>query len=231
MTEQVNRSIRADKAVFDKLKAICAEKGMQQGAALEAILTAWEVQEAKGLVPERAADVADFDAHLQGIQKAFLRSLDLAAGAEQRARVSFSAQLDAMSGSVARLEKELAETQAELAKATHQAAENAKRAERAEKRVAELEKAQSEQNRTEALLIALEARLTEGIGKDTAKPQKAARSKKSGKSAKAESAPDWERENKEEIEREEQTMNAESGNTIEFKAVKTENGIEYKAQA
>lgn len=182
--KSVIKSIRGDKEVFQRLADLAKEKGMQQGAALEALLNAWDIQNAKGLVPERAADIADFDAHLQGIQKAFLRSLDLASSAEDRARVSYSAQLDAMSGTVARLEKELSETRAALDAAARTAAANLERAKAAEKRVAELEKAQTERNSTEAILKAVETLLQEQ-GKNTAKTEKSRKSngkpKESGK--------------------------------------------------
>lgn len=106
---KITRSVRAHKEIFQRLNEISKEKGMDQGATLEALLNAWDVQAAKGLVPERAADIADFDASIQAVQKAFLRSLDLASGAESRARNAYAAQLDAMSGTIARLEKDLAE--------------------------------------------------------------------------------------------------------------------------
>lgn len=110
---KINRSIRANKEVFARIQDIAKEKGMDQGACLEALVNAWDIQNAKGLVPERAADIADFDDALQRIEKAFLRSLDLASSAESRARNSYAAQLDAMGGTVARLKAELAEAQKE----------------------------------------------------------------------------------------------------------------------
>lgn len=211
--KSVARSIRADKEVFSRFTEIAKDKGMNQGALLEALINAWDIQNAKGLVPERAADVADFDAALQALQKAFLRSLDLASSAESRARIGYQVQLDALSGTVARLEKELAQVTEAENKATQRADAAEERAERAEKRVAELEKAQADGNRTEALLNAVQALLAEKTA-DTPKPQNAAKSKKSAKSAKAKAAPEWEQDNKAEIEREETAM------TIDFPEAK-----------
>lgn len=122
MEEKITRSVRANKEVFQRIQEISKEKGMDQGATMEALLNAWDIQAAKGLVPERAADVADFDASIQSVQKAFLRSLELSANAEQRARVSYQAQLDALAESVARLEKELAEAQEAAKSATDELA-------------------------------------------------------------------------------------------------------------
>lgn len=203
MAEQVSRSIRANPETFEKLKAICESKGLKQGEAFEALLTAWEVQEAKGLIPERAADIADFDAHLQGIQKAFLRSLDLAQSAEARARISYAAQLDAMSGTITRLEKDLKESREYAAKMVELAQKRGERLERAEKRVTELEQAQTANQRTEALLIALEARLSSATETPQTKGKAKTKAKTKGET--------------------------KGGNVVEFKAIESENGIEYAA--
>lgn len=108
---KIVRSVRANKEVFARIQDIAKEKGMDQGATLEALINAWDIQNAKGLVPERAADIADFDSAIQRIQSAFLRSLELATGAESRARTNYAAQLDVMSSEIARLKAELTEAQ------------------------------------------------------------------------------------------------------------------------
>lgn len=132
MSEKVIKSVRAVPEVFERLNTLAKSEGLDQGATLEALLNAWDVQAAKNQLPGRAADIADFDASIQSIQRAFLRSLELASTAEQRARVTYAAQLDAMSGTVARLEKELEECKAkreENAKALVLEIEARKRAE------------------------------------------------------------------------------------------------------
>lgn len=153
--KKVLKSIRANPTAFDRLAAIAKEGGLDQGAALEALLNTWDVQAAKGMVPERAADVADFDAHVQGIQAAFLRSLELAQSAESRARVSYAAQLEAMSATVTRLQADLEAERKHSASLASRAQELRERAERAEARVMELEKGR----KLEALLESLADRL------------------------------------------------------------------------
>lgn len=113
MSEKVMRSVRANPEIFDRLGKMAKDGGLDQGAALEALLNAWDVQQAKGQVPERAADVADFDAHLQGIQRAFLRSLELAQSAEDRAASQFRAALEARDATIIRLQADLASAKAE----------------------------------------------------------------------------------------------------------------------
>lgn len=175
---KVVRSIRADKEVFARLQEISKEKGMNQGATLEALINAWDIQSAKGLVPERAADIADFDAAVQRIQSAFLRSIELATGAESRARNEYATQLDVMSGEIARLKAQLKEAQ----EAAESAAQELATAVQENGRLkAELKKAQN--NKTlEALLTAVAAKLEE-----TPKTAESNAKRKHGAKTKAES--------------------------------------------
>lgn len=157
MAEKTIKSIRANQAVFDRLSAVAKEGGLDQGAALEALLNAWDVQAAKGQVPERAADVADFDAHVQGIQSAFLRSLELAQSAEARARVSYQAQLDAMTATISRLQADLEASGKRRAELFQSNQELQARLDAAEARVAELEKGRKLESLLEALSDRLDA--------------------------------------------------------------------------
>lgn len=152
---KIVRSVRANKEVFARIQEISKEKGMDQGATLEALVNAWDIQNAKGLVPERAADIADFDAAIQRIQSAFLRSLELATGAESRARNAYAAQLDVMAGEIARLKANLAEAQEAADSAATELAQYLKENGRLKTELAEARKTQS----LEALLTAVAAKL------------------------------------------------------------------------
>ena len=95
MSEKMMRSVRANPEVFERLAEIAKDGNIDQGAALEALINAWDVVQARNQIPERAADIEAFDQHLKGIQSAFLRSLELAQSAESRARTESRALLDA----------------------------------------------------------------------------------------------------------------------------------------
>lgn len=161
---KIVRSVRANKEVFARIQDIAKEKGMDQGATLEALVNAWDVQNAKGLVPERAADIADFDAAIQRIQSAFLRSLELATGAESRARNTYAAQLDLMAAEIARLKADLAEAQEAADSAGQELGAAITENERLKADLAEARKTQS----LEALLTAVAAKL-DGVKPETAK--------------------------------------------------------------
>lgn len=104
--EKIIKSIRGPKEVFEKLGQIAKDQGVDQGAALDALINCWNIQQAKGEIPGRAADIADFDAAIQQVQRAFLRSLELAQGAESRARASYAQQIEIYAGKLAEAEAE-----------------------------------------------------------------------------------------------------------------------------
>lgn len=104
--EKIIKSIRGPKEVFEKLGQIAKDQGVDQGAALDALINCWSIQQAKGEIPGRAADIADFDAAIQQVQRAFLRSLELAQGAESRARASYAQQIEIYAGKLAEAEAE-----------------------------------------------------------------------------------------------------------------------------
>jgi chromosome segregation ATPase len=105
------KNIRATEETHDKFAQLAEENFPNQGAALEAFINAWEIQNAKNAVPERETDIADFDSHIQALQRAFLHSLDVAQSAENRARDEFRRKLETMEE-----EKEELRRKLELAK-------------------------------------------------------------------------------------------------------------------
>lgn len=104
--EKIIKSIRGPKETFEKLAQVAKDQGIDQGAALDALLNCWSIQQAKGEIPGRAADIADFDAAIQQVQRAFLRSLELTQSAESRARASYAQQIEIYAGKVAEAEAE-----------------------------------------------------------------------------------------------------------------------------
>ena len=65
-----------------------------QNVALNALISAYEVQQAKAVITERQTDISDYDTHLQALQRAFLHSLELTENTEERIRQEFQRQLD-----------------------------------------------------------------------------------------------------------------------------------------
>lgn len=193
--EKTIKSIRGKKDVFERLQKLAQAEGLDQGAALEALLNTWDVQAAKGAIPERAADVADFDASVQALQKAFLRSLELAQNAEARARISYAAQLDVMGGTVKRLEAELEEEREHRKGAEEHLEKTLKAFQEKDKRVKELE--------TQSKLESALNRLYEQMNPE----QNKGKAKKNGRGKKPESA---------EAEEDGMKVDKETGEVISF---------------
>ena len=83
------RSFRISDSVAEKFKAFCGEFD-NQSVALDSLISAYEVQNARAILTERQTDIADYDTHIQAIQSAFLRSLEINENAEQRIRAEFN---------------------------------------------------------------------------------------------------------------------------------------------
>lgn len=92
-TEKKVRSIRADDETFNRFKALCDELG-GQSECLNSLITAYEVAAARNSVPEQAANIDEFRAHAEALTRSYLNILEQNTNAEERARLSFAAQLE-----------------------------------------------------------------------------------------------------------------------------------------
>lgn len=121
------KNIRATEEVHDRFAQLAEENFPNQGSALEAFMNAWEIQNAKNAVPEREADISDFDSHVQALQRAYIHSLDVAQNASARARDEFRRKLEALETEKEELRNRLnlANSNTEYYKAQVEAAEKA----------------------------------------------------------------------------------------------------------
>ena len=104
MDELKTRSFRVSEEVSTKLKELC-ENFDNQNSALSALLNAYEVQNAKATLTDRQTDIADYDTHIQAIQSAFLRSLEINENAEKRIRTEFINLLNSKDQTIVQFEK------------------------------------------------------------------------------------------------------------------------------
>lgn len=86
------RSIRADESTYEKFKTLSAEFD-NQGDCLSQLISAYEINNAKHVLVDMQADIADYESHIGSIQNAFLHVLELNNNAEQRIRHEFADQL------------------------------------------------------------------------------------------------------------------------------------------
>ena len=108
MNDEVKvRSFRISDSVAEKFKAFCGEFD-SQNAALDSLITTYEMQNAKSVLMDRKTEIAEFDTHIQAIQSAFLRSLELNENAEQRVKTEFNSLLSSKDETIMQLQAEKA---------------------------------------------------------------------------------------------------------------------------
>ena len=92
--ELKNRSIRIDEDTFSKFKEIASENFANQNECLNELVKIYELDQGKKLLPDRKAEIENFEALLVQIQNAFIHSLEMNHNAELRVRGEFEAQLE-----------------------------------------------------------------------------------------------------------------------------------------
>ena len=88
-------SFRADEDTKAKFAEIC-EQFASKGAALQALITSYEADEAKKTLPGCADQIDKFRAYLDAISRAFIEQLDLNASTEERVKLEYAARLDSL---------------------------------------------------------------------------------------------------------------------------------------
>ena len=129
------RSFRISDSVSEKFKAFCSDFD-NQSVALDSLISAYEVQNARAILTERQTDIADYDTHIQAIQSAFLRSLELNENAEQRIRAEFNNVLNSKDQIIVQLQAEKAQAneQAEYYKNAHRTLRRKKKSPKTQQR-------------------------------------------------------------------------------------------------
>ena len=112
------RSIRADETTLDKFKALSAEFE-SQGDCLSQLITAYEINNAKHILTDVKADIADYESHINSIQQAFLHVLELNSNAEKRIRQEFNDLLCSKDSQIISLQERADKTEHELENANN----------------------------------------------------------------------------------------------------------------
>ena len=111
MNEEMKvRSFRISDSVLEKFKAFCNDFD-NQNLALDSLINAYEVQNAKAILVDRQTDIADYDMHIQALQSAFLRSLELNENAERCIRAEFKSLLSSKDETIMQLQSEKTQAQ------------------------------------------------------------------------------------------------------------------------
>lgn len=116
-TEEKNekkvRSIRADEETYNKFKSICEETG-GQAEGLSALVSSYELGQAKEVLSGQADNIDDFKARIDGIIRAYINALDMTVNSEERIRAEFSVRLDNQEKTIADLRERAKNSECQL---------------------------------------------------------------------------------------------------------------------
>jgi len=118
------RSFRISEEVAEKIKRVQGDLKLTQDAALKRMIQAYELEQAKELIPERETEIANFQVKAQEMVEAFLHSLQLNQDAEVRIRAEFVEKLQMRDRAILDYQeknKELQEKIGDLSDAAEQA--------------------------------------------------------------------------------------------------------------
>ena len=107
------RSFRISEDTADRFKQLCISFG-NQNSALDALISTYEMQQAKTMITERQTDIDNFDAHLQALQKSFLHSLEITEDTTERVRAEFQRQLESKDSTICDLQERIRQVEAEM---------------------------------------------------------------------------------------------------------------------
>ena len=105
MDELKTRSIRATEETFEALKAIAEKEFNNQGEALTALVSLWESENTKKVLPEQASTVDNVRTHLQAISDIFLTLMQANASTDERVRGEYAARLQSTDITIQKLQK------------------------------------------------------------------------------------------------------------------------------
>ena len=104
------RSIRAEETILEQFKEI-SEQFPNQSVALESLINAYKMQNAKDVLTECKTDIEDFDAHLQAISSAFLHSLEITKNTTERVRAEFQSRLESKDLTISDLQERIRQSE------------------------------------------------------------------------------------------------------------------------
>lgn len=104
------RSIRADNDSFEKFKLI-SDEFPNQAQALAALISVYEVEKSKAILPERQLEIESFSSYIQKINEIYNHSLLLNNDAEIRIRAEFERKLKSKDITIQDLQEKLEKTE------------------------------------------------------------------------------------------------------------------------
>lgn len=108
MEDDVNlRSFRADDVTYEKFKSISNTEFDSQGQCLSALINTYEIEKSKKIIPDRKAEIENFQAHVNKLMEMFIMSLELNKDTQMKVRGEFDGLLKSKDLTMASLQEEI----------------------------------------------------------------------------------------------------------------------------
>ena len=106
-------SFRVSEELTSKFKDFCTDNNLKSPAAFEMMLNTVELENAKGKITSREAEINDFQHHAYCLNRSYLNALEMCENAEAKIRIEFAKQLDSQLDTIADLREKLKQAEEE----------------------------------------------------------------------------------------------------------------------
>ena len=144
-------SVRMTPEVNEKFKALSGEFGFaNQNQAMENLIAAFELQQARNLIPTRAKEIEEFADHVKRLNDIYLNALELNVNTEDFIRMEYSQRIETQQDVIQSQQEQITISKSTISDLTTQLKESQKTITESEKTI----KAVEAQASTQAQLIA-----------------------------------------------------------------------------
>lgn len=169
MGEIKQANFRIDSDAASRFRTFCEENGLNQAQGFDHLIAIMEMDKAKAVVPERVTEIEEFERHTKALISAYLGSLELAKGTEERILEQFRSKLESKDSMIMKLQNDLRgkEDLMIAANTASMEAENAKNRAEAELKIANDRRRDAEKIAADKTAIAdmLQSKLAEAEAK------------------------------------------------------------------
>lgn len=107
----VQLNMRISEEIAERFRAFCKEQGISQPQGMDSLLSMMELVQAKETFPTRQTEIENFEMHAKSLVSAFLNSLEINAGSEERVKKQFVASMESKDKIITELQNKVEELQ------------------------------------------------------------------------------------------------------------------------
>lgn len=107
----VQLNMRISEEIAERFRTFCKNQGISQPQGMDSLLSMMELVQAKETFPSRQTEIENFEMHAKSLVSAFLNSLEINAGSEERVKKQFVASMESKDKIITELQNKVEELQ------------------------------------------------------------------------------------------------------------------------